>query len=124
MGSIRRVVAMSRLFALTAVGLCIIASRADSADIGTSFRRGIGISHAMAWAPIDSLTRDFAFPPFADPGNALSRDELQTLRWTGFDFVRLAVDPGPFLAFQGRRRGALDEILLDGVSRILAARLS
>ena len=42
---------MSRLFALTAVGLCIIASRADSADIGT-FRRGIGISHAMAWARV------------------------------------------------------------------------
>ena len=124
MGSSKRVVAMSRLFALTAVGLCIIATRADSADIGTSFRRGIGISHALAWAQIDSVTRDFAFPPFPDPGNALTRDELQTLRRTGFDFVRLAVDPSPFLQFQGRRRDALDEILLDGVSRILAARLS
>ena len=124
MGSSERVVALSRLFALTAVGLCIIATRADSADIGTSFRRGIGISHALAWARIDSVTRDFAFPPFPDPGNALTGDELQTLRRTGFDFVRLAVDPGPFLQFQGRRRDALNQILLDGVSRILAARLS
>jgi len=123
MGSSRRVVAMSRLFALTAVGLCIIATRADSADIGTSFRRGIGISHAMAWAPIDRLTGDFVFPPF-DPGNALTHDELQTLRRTGFDFVRLAVDPGPFLQLQGLRRDALDDILMDCVSRILAARLS
>jgi len=86
MASSRRVVAMSRLFALTAVGLCIIASRADSADIGTSFRRGIGISHAMAWARIDSVTRDFAFPPFAEPANALTGNELQSLRRTGFDF--------------------------------------
>ena len=124
MGSSRRVVAMSRLFALTAVGLCIIASRADSADIGTSFRRGIGISHAMAWARIDSVTRDFAFPPFSEPGTALTRTELQTLRRTGFDFVRFAVDPGPFLQFQGLRREALDDILLDCVTRILAARLS
>jgi len=124
MASSRRVVAMSRLFALTAVGLCIIASRADSADIGTSFRRGIGISHAMAWARIDSVTRDFAFPPFAEPANALTGNELQSLRRTGFDFVRLAVDPGPFLQFQGRRRDALDDILIDCVSRILTARLS
>ncbi len=124
MGSSRRVAALSRLFALTAVGLCIIATRADSTDIGTSFRRGIGISHAMAWARVDSLTRNFAFPPFSEPGTALIRTELQTLRRTGFDFVRLAVDPGPFLQFQGPRRDALDDILLDCVSRILAARLS
>ncbi len=124
MGSIRRVVAMSRLFALTAVGLCIIATRADSTDIGTSFRRGIGISHAMAWARVDSLTRNFAFPPFPDSGNALTATELQTLRRTGFDFVRLAVDPGPFLQFQGRRRDALDDMLMDCVRRILAAKLS
>ena len=77
----------------------------------------------MAWAPIDRLTRDFAFPPF-DPVNALTRDELQTLRRTGFDFVRLAVDPGPFLQLQGLRRDALDDILMDCVSRILAAQLS
>ena len=115
---------MSRLFALTVVWLCIIATHADSADIGTSFRRGIGISHAMAWARIDSLTRDFAFPPFPEPANALTATELQTLRRTGFDFVRLAVDPGPFLQFQGRRRDALDDILLDCVTRILEARLS
>ena len=124
MASSRRVVAMSRLFALTAVGLCIIATRADSTDIGTSFRRGIGISHAMAWARIDSVTRDFAFPPFSEPANALTGNELQSLRRTGFDFVRLAVDPGPFLQFQGRRRDALDDILIDCVSRILTARLS
>src|SRR5208283_5201867 len=124
MGSIRRVVALSRLFALTAVGLCIIATRADSADIGTSFRRGIGISHAMAWAQFDRQTRNFAFPPFPNSGNALTATELQTLRRTGFDFVRLAVDPGPFLQFQGRRRDALDDMLMDCVRRILAAQLS
>ena len=123
MGRSKRVAAKSWVFALTTCWLCILAAGADSADTGTAFRRGIGISHAMAWAPIDRLTRDFAFPPF-DPVNALTRDELQTLRRTGFDFVRLAVDPGPFLQLQGLRRDALDDILMDCVSRILAAQLS
>ncbi len=115
---------MSRLFALIVVWVFIFAAQADSVGTGTSFRRGIGISHAMAWARIDGVTRDFAFPPFPEPANALTRDELQTLRRIGFDFVRLAVDPGPFLQFQGRRRDALDDILLDCVTRILKARLS
>ena len=56
--------AVSRLFALIVVWVFIFAAQADSAGTGTSFRRGIGISHAMAWARIDSMTRDFAFPPF------------------------------------------------------------
>ncbi len=116
---------MSRLFALTVVWVFIFAAQADSADNGTSFRRGIGISHAMAWARIEvGPAHSFAFPPFSDQGNALTRDELRTLRRTGFDFVRLAVDPGPFLQFQGPHRAALDDILMDRVRRILAAGLS
>lgn len=116
---------MSRLFALTVVWVCIFATQADSAGTGTSFRRGIGISHAMAWARIEiGPAHTFAFPPFSDQGNALTRDELRTLRRTGFDFVRLAVDPGPFLQFQGPHRDALDDILMDRVRLILAAGLS
>ncbi len=113
------------LFALTAGWLCVIAAHADSADPAAGFRRGIGISHAMAWARIEAgPSPAFAFPPFSDPWNALTLDELQTLRQSGFDFVRLAVDPGPFLQFQGPRRDALDGILMDRVRLILAAGLS
>lgn len=116
---------MSRLFALIVIWVFIFAAQADSAGTGTSFRRGIGISHAMAWARIEAgPAHTFAFPPFSDQGNALTRDELRTLRRTGFDFVRLAVDPGPFLQFQGSHRDALDDILMDRVRLILAAGLS
>jgi endoglucanase len=92
---------------------------------GARFRCGIGVSHAMAWARIEpGPAPAFAFPPFSDPSNALTAGEIETLRHTGFDFVRLAVDPGPFLQFQGARRNALDRILLDRVKLILASGLA
>jgi len=97
-----------------------------SAGPAAEFRKGIGIG-AMAWASIaPGPQREFTFPPFSlsDPAYALTFDELQTLRRTGFDFVRLAVDPGPFLQFQGARRDALDGILMDRVRLILAAGLA
>ena len=50
--------------------------------------------------------------------------ELQELRRAGFDFVRLAVDPGPFLQFQGARRDQLDQILIDRIELILSSGLS
>ena len=46
------------------------------------------------------------------------------LRRTGFDFVRLAVDPGPFLQFQGSRRDRLDDVLIYRVKLILSCGLS
>jgi len=89
-----------------------------------NFRRGIGIGHVMAWAAIaPGPAREFAFPPFMDVSTAELSAELQALRRTGFDFVRLAVDPGPFLQFQGERRDALDRMLVERVNLILAAEL-
>lgn len=79
----------------------------------------------MAWARVEpGPDRAFAFPPFSDPDNALTAAALLTLRHTGFDFVRLAVDPGPFLQFQGERRATLDRMLVDRVNVILASGLA
>lgn len=89
------------------------------------FRRGIGMSHVMAWAAIaPGPARQFVFPPFAEVSDAQFAGELQTLRRTGFGFVRFAVDPGPFLQFQGARRDHLDRILIDRVNLILASGLA
>ena len=116
---------MLGLFIASAGWLSVVAAHAGGSEDIAEFRRGIGISHAMAWARIESGPAGaFAFPPFADPANALRVHELQTVRRSGFDFVRLAVDPGPFLQFQGAQRDALDNILLDRVKLILAARLA
>lgn len=103
------------------LGLVGHADRAKAAE----FRRGIGVSHAMAWARVEpGSTGTFAFPPFSDPDNRLRGVALATLRRTGFDFIRLAVDPGPFLQTKGARRDTLDDILLDRVKRIAAAGLA
>ncbi len=115
------------LFAVAAATLQVVfaAHAAVAAYAEAGFRRGIGISHVMAWARIEpGPARAFAFPPFSEPENTLTVDELRTLRRTGFDFVRLAVDPGPFLQFQGTRRDALDRILMDRVNLILTSGLS
>jgi endoglucanase len=109
----------------TAALLCAVAASAQTGSTGTTFHRGIGISHVMAWATIaPGPSQDFADPPFADVSDAEFSAQLQTLRRTGFDFVRLAVDPGPFLQFQGSRRGALDRTLIDRVKLILASGLA
>jgi endoglucanase len=57
------------------------------------------------------------------PADALER-ELGALHRTGFDFVRLAVDPGPFLQFRGSRRDHLDRMLLQRAQLILSRGLA
>ena len=99
--------------------------RAGGSASSARFHRGIAISNALEWAQVEpGPAGTFVFPPFADPSHALTLDELNALRRTGFDFVRLAVDPGPFLQFQGTRRDALDRILIDRVKRILSSGLA
>jgi endoglucanase len=98
-------------------------ARAESPQ-STDFRRGIAMAHIMAWAPLEPApSRAFIYPAFQYPANALER-ELRVLRKTGFDFVRLAVDPGPFIQFQGSRRDYLDRVLMDRVKLILSSGLA
>ncbi|MGB6537604.1 MAG: cellulase family glycosylhydrolase [Xanthobacteraceae bacterium] len=90
-----------------------------------AFRRGIGVSHVMEWAAIEpGPAREFVFPPFSNVGDAQFSAELQAIRRTGFDFVRFAVDPGPFLQFHAARRDVLDRLLIARVKLILAAGLA
>ena len=125
MRRIRRLATAFGAFAFATALLWASARPSAAANAAVDFRRGIGISHVMAWAAIEpGPAREFVFPPFADVNGAQFAGELQTLRRTGFDFVRLAVDPGPFLQFQGSRRDVLDRILIDRVKLILAAGLS
>jgi endoglucanase len=116
----------SRTFGLVLVlaGVLVAIAPALAADGQPRFRRGIGIGHVMAWAAIaPGAARQFVYPPFAEVSAARFAAELQALRRAGFDFVRLAVDPGPFLQFQGARRDALDRMLVARVNVVLAAGL-
>jgi endoglucanase len=95
------------------------AARADGV-----FHRGVAIHDAMNWATMAPGNTHYVFPPFSDAQHPLTPDELAIIRHAGFDFVRLTVDPGPFLQFQGARRDAAYGILRQRVQTILAADLS
>jgi endoglucanase len=111
-------------FAAAAAWLAAVPAPAQNAGVGTAFHRGIGVSHVMAWAAVAGPSREFVYPPFSDVSDAQFSAELQTLRRTGFDFVRLAVDPGPFLQFQGSRGDVVDRMLIDRVKLVLASGLA
>ncbi|BCG72013.1 glycosyl hydrolase family 5 [Mesorhizobium sp. 113-1-2] len=84
------------------------------------FRRGVN-----AW-PWFALTREFPaprtdydWPPFQSQRPVPTPDDLGRLRQTGLDFIRLPVDPGPFLAADAATRAKL----LDMVDAAVAASL-
>lgn len=108
-----------------AAWLATLPAAAQAQGEEPAFRRGIAIAHSMAWAQIEpSPSKAFAFQAFVEQSRRLDVAELQSLRRAGFDFVRLAVDPGPFLQFEGARRDRLDHVLLDQVGLILSAGLA
>jgi hypothetical protein len=88
------------------------------------FKRGIN-----TW-PWFALTReypaprtDYAWPPFQENRAVPSARDLARLAAAGFDFIRLPVDPGPFLDARPERRAILLESLLDAVKQAHAAGL-
>jgi endoglucanase len=104
--------------------LLIAPACAQDTPSASGFRRGIGIADVLGWAPVEPKpSRAFVFPPFDQSTTALG-NEFKALRRTGLDFVRLAVDPGPFLQFQGARRDRLDDMLMERVRLILSSGLS
>jgi hypothetical protein len=88
-------------------------------------RRGIN-----TW-PWFSLTKeypaprtDYAWPPFQEQRPVPTRLDLQRLRSAGFDFIRIPVDPGPFLSFTGEPRTKLLISLFKAVEEAISADLS
>ena len=86
------------------------------------FRRGIGVSHAFGWADVNA-DGSYVVPPFSASRFQFIAEERQAIRAAGFDFVRLAVDVGPFLAFVGTQRDQLDDLLINTVRDLLNAHL-
>jgi endoglucanase len=101
------------------------ALHAATANTTSSFHRGVAIHDAMNWATVEpGKDRRYRFPPFSDASHPLTLTELAIIRRAGFDFVRLTVDPGPFLQFEGVQRAATYDILRARVRMILDAGLS
>ena len=112
-----------RLSLLTLLLAALPAAAQTTAD-ASQFRRGIAIAHSLMWAQVEQPSKRFDFPAFVAQSRRLEPAELQALKRAGFDFVRLAVDPGPFLQFDGIRRDELDRVLIEQVRLILASGLA
>lgn len=106
---------------------CLLSSQAhgDAIPQPLKFRRGIN-----AW-PWFSLTKeypapstDYAWPPFQEHRPIPTREDLKRLRATGFDFIRIPVDPGPFLASPREKRTLLQTSLFEAVEEALSVDLS
>lgn len=98
---------------------------APAQPIAWHIQRGVNL-----W-PWFSLTREFPaprrdydWPPFQTQRPVPTKQDLQRLAAAGFDFVRLPIDPGPFLSFTGERRRQLISALTNAVSDILSAGLT
>ncbi len=90
----------------------------SSGDSLPLFRRGIGVSHALGWAEV-APDGSYGEPPFSAPRFRFDAAQRRAVRAAGFDFVRLAVDIGPFLAFQHTARDRLDALLMGTVRDLL-----
>ncbi|GEP05795.1 glycoside hydrolase family 5 protein [Methylobacterium oxalidis] len=91
----------------------------------SGFRRGVGVHTMMNWGRLDPADRGrYAAEPFSGPAYALSDAVIRNIAAAGFDFVRLTLDPGPFLQLEGAPRDALDAQLGATVQRFLAAGLA
>lgn len=98
----------------------------DAAQLrAEELHRGLNIHNVMNWARLQSPSATtYFYPAFADNRHKIDAGELRAIRNAGFDFVRLTVDPGPFLQFQGAQRAGVDDVLLDRVKMIRAQDLS
>jgi endoglucanase len=94
-------------------------AKSDSVPL---FRRGIGISHALGWAEVEA-DGSYGDAPFSGPRFRFDKTQRRAIRAAGFDFVRLAVDVGPFLAFDGAARDRLDDLLIGTVRDLVEADL-
>ncbi len=94
-------------------------SDAARAQSNWPFRKGASIHNMMNWANVEpNNPQRYAWPPFAGPRFQVSDALLRNLERAGFTFIRLTIDPGPFLQFRDERRQALDRDLVQAVRRL------
>ncbi len=76
---------------------------AQASDGPIALKRGVSIHEWLNWAPVTE-SGDYRWPPYNDLEEWGSTRDFARIKALGFDFVRLSVDPGPLLAFEGAKR--------------------
>ena len=111
-------------FALMVLGLvqALVAGPATALEL----RRGLNLDIWVEWLPVQAmLEQDGFLDVFPDWRRHVPGGRLAELRPSGFDFVRLPIEPGPLLALgPGDRRRALLEQVVETVGLLHAAGLA
>lgn len=88
-------------------------------------RRGGSIHTMMNWADLQPGSKSaFAWPPFSADHFQVPAEVMRLLRRTGLDFVRITVDPGPFLQAGPDQYADLERIVLAKCRQVLDADMS
>lgn len=99
----------------TWVAAALLAGAAPAdAQVPPALKRGINIGDYLAYP------QSPAWPIFRGPRAETSDDELRRLAAAGFDFVRLPVEPSPFLDRSAGETQAMEQRLVSFVKRITA----
>jgi hypothetical protein len=100
----------SRIPPLVALLLAALITPASALEL----RRGLNLDIWVEWLPVETmLERPGFLDVFPDWRRHVPAERLADLRQSGFDFVRLPIEPGPLLALGPgeRRQGLLDQVV-------------
>lgn len=85
-------------------------------------RRAINVAQWFTWPRYERApSTGIAWPPYNEAPKPPDLAELKLLRKTGFDTIRLPVDPAPFIVFEGEQRKFVYKRLFDAIDRIRSA---
>jgi hypothetical protein len=100
-------------------GLMLVAASVVHVEASPlTFNRGYNLTHAFSFGrPDPAHPGAFLWPPFHAEAAAIVPERLHKLSGAGFDFMRLAVEPGPFLALD---RGRRDQLLRNLITFVKA----
>lgn len=106
----------------TPVILLLALTRLSAASI--SVERGINFDLWSIWPDEAEWSREEVLLPYPEWRRTINREDLVLLKETGFDFIRIPVDPLPFLSPKATAlREGLFESVLEGVRFINSAGL-
>jgi hypothetical protein len=92
-------------FWLTTLVLAGVLATSLHAQTTPIFRKGVAVTRLFD-TPLKQSDGTYATPPFGAWTAQISQSELIALKNAGFDFIRLPIDPGPFLAMPDASRPA------------------
>ena len=88
--------AMIKTLMAALLGLVALALPAEAATF--SVKRGLNLDQWTTWTGEDKWNDPNAILPYPEWRKFLKEDDLKALKDAGFDFLRMPVDPAPFLS--------------------------